>query len=417
MLRHALKLIWNRRRSNLLVIVEIALAFVAAFAVLALGAYYWANYHRPMGLQYKDVWAVQLKTGRSRMQLNDAWNAENALTLRDVLVAVREQPGVASAHVIRVTPFTKRRSNGPYLYENGKLVKTAAVAMTTGALEALGAQLVQGRWFTSADEGQAHRVAVVNQAYVDRAFAPGINPLQRNINHLIDHPPPGADDLPQFFHREINIVGVVKHLRNSDLAEEVPMVVIQYELEQVPENAVEHPNALFVKVQPGATAKLEEQVIRAIKSVAPDWEIIITPWEELRRQTHAQILRPVAIGATVAAFALLMVAMGLIGVIGMDVLRRTQEIGLRRAIGATAGSVRGQIILEMLIVGALGILAGSLVAIQFPLLAWVDQINWTSAMSGLVLAAGLILLLVALSALYPSFMASRREPSEALRYE
>jgi putative ABC transport system permease protein len=123
-------------------------------------------------------------------------------------------------------------------------------------------------------------------------------------------------------------------------------------------------------------------------------------------------------GATLAAFFIALVVMGLIGVLWQDVVRRTQEIGLRRALGASAASVRRQIQLETLVIGAFGILIGGVIAIQFPLLELiVPFIDWASSIPALALSAVAILILVLLSALYPSWLASRREPADALRYE
>jgi ABC-type antimicrobial peptide transport system permease subunit len=71
----------------------------------------------------------------------------------------------------------------------------------------------------------------------------------------------------------------------------------------------------------------------------------------------------------------------------------------------------------MLIIGAFGIVIGSLIAIQFPLLDLIGLIDWASSIPALVLSAAAILILVLLGALYPSWLASRREPADALRYE
>jgi putative ABC transport system permease protein len=126
---------------------------------------------------------------------------------------------------------------------------------------------------------------------------------------------------------------------------------------------------------------------------------------------------PVIIGAMLVAFVLLMVVLGLVGVVWQGVVRRTQEIGLRRAVGATARQVRLQIAIETLVSAVAGVAIGTLLAIQLPLLALVEQIDWASAMPGLLLSAALILVLVSISALYPGWVASRREPADALRYE
>jgi putative ABC transport system permease protein len=417
MFEHILKLMWNRRRSNALVILEIALAFLAAFAVLAMGVHYWTSHSQPLGFNYRDIWAVHLRTSQNSMQMNNGWSINDAYTLRSVLAAIRSLPNVEDCHVIRVTPFTHRRSNGPYLYENGRLTKTSTIAMTTGAPEALGMSLTDGRWFNETDEGQAYRAAVVNKAYVERAFGTDGRALGMNINQVLNHPPPGLDELPEVFRREVHIVGIVDHFRHNDLSDEAPLVLTQYELEHAPQNALEHPNSLLIKVAPDTAAGFEEQIISSVKSVASNWDVTIVPWEELRRQTHREILMPVVIGATLAVFGLLMVAMGLIGVIGLDVVRRTQEIGLRRAIGASASSIRMQIVVEQLLVGLIGVLCGVAIAIQLPLLDVVEQINWASTLPGIALAAVLVQSLVVVSAIYPSWVASRREPTDALRYE
>jgi putative ABC transport system permease protein len=173
----------------------------------------------------------------------------------------------------------------------------------------------------------------------------------------------------------------------------------------------------MLKVAPGTDAGFEEDIVAAIASVAPGWVAEVTPWTQLREDRHRTTLLPLKVAATLAAFFIALVVMGLIGVLWQDVVRRTQEIGLRRALGAGAGAVRRQIQLEMLVIGAFGILIGVVVAIQFPLLALVERIDWASAVPGLALAAALILALVALGALYPSWLASRREPADALRYE
>jgi putative ABC transport system permease protein len=416
MFRHAVLSIWNRRRAEGLVVVEIALAFVAVFAVVAVAVSYWASYRQPLGFEYDRTWAVYLRTG-SDLNANSGWTVDQAYTLRNVLQALRSLPRVEAAHVIRVTPFTPAISMSPYFYDGQKLAAVPVNSVSSGALEALGARLAAGRWFNAADEGQPHRVAVANEAYVRKAFAPGVSPLNRNINQLIEHPRPGMDRLPPFFRREVRIVGVVPHFRMSDLAEEGPMVITQYEIEHAVENSVEHPNALFLKVAEGTPADFEKEIVERIRSVAPDWRPVVRQWLENRAQTHSRVLMPVIIGAMLVAFVLVMVVLGLVGVVWQGVVRRTQEIGLRRAVGATARQVRLQIAIETLVSAVAGVAIGTLLAVQLPLLALVEQIDWASAMPGLLLSAALILILVSISALYPGWIASRREPADALRYE
>ena len=58
MIRHYLKLVWNRKRSNLLITIEIFFSFLVVFAVVAMAAYYTNNYRRPLGFAWQDVIAA-----------------------------------------------------------------------------------------------------------------------------------------------------------------------------------------------------------------------------------------------------------------------------------------------------------------------------------------------------------------------
>jgi len=211
--------------------------------------------------------------------------------------------------------------------------------------------------------------------------------------------------------REVRAVGIIEDFRqHGEFSDEMPYAILLAE----PDDTF---SDLFVKVAPGTDRSYEEQIVATVKAVAPDYSATVTPWDELRVERHLETLLPLRIGATLAVFLLAMVALGLIGIVWQDVVRRTQEIGLRRAAGASAPRVRRQIVLEMLVVGLFGVAIGTLVAVQFPLLEIVEQIDWATGPPAIALSAAMILLLATLAALYPAWLASRREPADALRYE
>jgi putative ABC transport system permease protein len=62
MFRHILRLIWNRRKTSRLVIVEIAAAFLVVFVVLALALHAYSNYRRPLGFAYENIWRVAVNS-------------------------------------------------------------------------------------------------------------------------------------------------------------------------------------------------------------------------------------------------------------------------------------------------------------------------------------------------------------------
>jgi len=105
-------------------------------------------------------------------------------------------------------------------------------------------------------------------------------------------------------------------------------------------------------------------------------------------------------------------------VLWQNLLQRTREIGLRRAVGASRAEVHRQIILEQLLLTTLGVLLGTIVVVQLPVLdVFGSALRPEVFVSGLVLAMVSMYLLATVCALYPSAMASRVQPAEALRYE
>jgi putative ABC transport system permease protein len=411
---HILRLIWNRRRANWLVAAEVAAAFLVLFVVFALSLNAWNNYRRPLGFAYENIWRVSVT--------NDGLGADPHMLQKEtrasrdqILAAIRLLPGVAGAHSIVGTPFTGLWSIG-LLGPPGRMVFVKQNWLSAAGLGDLGVRVVEGRMFGPEDEGQEYHAALVNRYFVDHVLSSGRSPIGQRINFFPPQDPKAIAHLsPEEIHeagREIRVVGVIDDFRqDGEFAEGMPYVILREE----PVGYV--PTDLFVKVAPGTDRRLEEQIVTTVRTAASGYTAAITPWEELRDANHVYALLPFRIGATLAVFLLAMVALGLIGIVWQDVVRRTQEIGVRRAAGASTGAVRSQILLEVLVIGCAGILIGSLLAIQVPLLSIVKQVDWPVTIPALGLSALVILLIAAGAALYPALLASRREPALALRYE
>ena len=111
-----------------------------------------------------------------------------------------------------------------------------------------------------------------------------------------------------------------------------------------------------------------------------------------------------------------MVALSLSGVLWQRTTLRTEEIGLRRALGGSAASIYAQLTGEMLVVASIGVIAGLLLVLQLPLLELLDYTSGTYALS-IALAALIIYGLVIVCSLYPGRLACRIRPVEALHHE
>lgn len=411
MLRHVMGLMWNRRSVSRLAAIEIAAAFVVTFVVCALCLHFWENYQRPLGFAYENIWRVSVYKEMAGRPFGPA----DHRAIEDIRAALRQVPGVLGADSIDMTPFTAPGFGKP-LGREGKQVWTTTNSLSAAGVADLGVRIIAGRPFGPEDEGQDYRAALVSRDFVKMAFD-GASPLGRRINFVTpaEFAKIGVQMTAEQVRsamREIRPVGVIDDFRqNGEFAERAPYVIL---LESPQEGL--SPD-LFVKVTPGAQRRLEENIVAAVRGAATGFNATVTPWEELRTSRNLEVLLPLRIGATLAVFLLAMVALGLVGVVWQDVVRRTHEMGVRRVAGATGGAVRAQILLEVLVIGAAGIMVGGLLAIQIPLLSIVPQIDWAAALPAFAVSVLLIVSLSAAAAVYPAWLASGRPPAETLRYE
>jgi putative ABC transport system permease protein len=118
-----------------------------------------------------------------------------------------------------------------------------------------------------------------------------------------------------------------------------------------------------------------------------------------------------------AGFLVFNVALGLFGVLWYSINRRRGEIGLRCAVGADARRISGQILGESLMMATLGVVLGLFFAIQVPMTGLFGSVGLGVYLLAMVSAAALIYLIVTACAVYPSRLAARIQPAEALRDE
>ncbi|MBC8081884.1 MAG: FtsX-like permease family protein, partial [Hymenobacter sp.] len=146
------------------------------------------------------------------------------------------------------------------------------------------------------------------------------------------------------------------------------------------------------------------------------WTSSITPLAEERATQLKTGLAPLVALVLVCVFLIINVALGLFGVLWQTISQRRGEIGVRRALGATAGTISGQIVGEILVVTTFGLGLGLLVAAQFPLLGVLGVPAGVYG-TAMLLATGGLYALTFVCALYPSRLAAGIRPAVALREE
>ena len=397
MIRHLFTLIWNRKRATGLLIAEIFMAFVVLFAVGSVGVYNWRNYRIPLGFAYERVWLVEMNPGSQP-------GREQFATLQRVLQRLRSTPGVVSAaRSAENTPFSFNGNSREFRAKEGTDKPKAQAEFYYAGPEfrdVMGLRLVAGRWFDRRDEAASRRQPmVITEAMQDQLFPGGASAVGKTIRDNDD------DDY--------EVVGVISSYRaRGELVKPMPGVLTYVS----PQDTAHALFTLLVRVQLGSGAALEKKLGEDIRTTSAGWASSIVSLPEQRlTQLKFRLTLP-GILAIVCVFLLINVALGLFGVLWLNINQRRGELGVRRAMGATAGAISWQVVGEILVLTTFGLGLGLLVAVQFPLLSVFDVAPSVYFTAMLLAAAGLYAL-ATICALYPSRLAAGIHPAVALREE
>lgn len=400
-MRHLLKMVWNRKRVNFLIILEIFVSFLVLFGVVIAAVYIGTNYREPLGFSYQDVWDVEV---HSQGHGEGDQQTAPTVTLRQMSQALQELPEVESVTGIGYAPYSSNQSTSATKL-NGVELRYELNRASDNFAAVLGLQLVSGRWFNSEDDAANYEPVVINQQFA-RALFGAENPLGKSLG---DPPLPPKGDAPK--DPEKRVVGVFTDFRqHGEFAGLTNFLFFRQKPEQTPRN-------LLIKVRPGTTAAFEEKLARKLRSVNKDWSYVSEALVSMRENSFKLYLAPLLAASLVAAFLMIMVALGLTGVLWQNVTQRIREIGLRRAKGATANDIHLQILGELFVIATFGLLLGLAVIVQLPLLEFLGFLSAEVYLYSIVIALVLIYALTLLCGLYPSRMATRVQPAEALHYE
>jgi putative ABC transport system permease protein len=411
MIRHLLKMVWARRRANGLVAAEILASFVVLFAVTTLSLFYLDNYRQPVGFDHRDVWRLEMDPGHVHDETPaaggrsaDVERAGEVQTLAQVVIGVRSVPGVVATAIVSPAPFSQSNETRGY-DRRGRRVAYSTASASDDLAVVLGLTVTRGRFFSRADDAATWEPVVINERFARELFG-AADPLGQNISG--DRDPRGEPET------ERRVVGVMAAYRQEGEFDPPGNYVFVRHRPGDPKERFR--GDLLVRVAPGSTAELEEQLLKTVQAIAPGWSFRLEPLEAARQRNAGMYLAPVLVIGLVAAFLALMVALGLTGVLWLGVTRRTREIGLRRAKGASASDVRRQVLGEIVVLATLSLLPGVALALQLPLVGALPVRGGVVAASRAGAVAGSYLIAI-LCGWYPARLATRVEPAEALHYE
>ena len=388
MLRHLFKLIWNKKGTHALLIIEIWASFMVLFGVLSLIVYNFNNYIQPIGFEYEHVWNLQLDSNQDTVGV--------AQKLQRIVSQIESNKEVQSlSRMSSNTPFSANQMSNAVSY-NKVTAYPDFYRTDEHFAETLGLPVVSGKWFAEADRVSKYVPIVINTRLKMDLFGSS-NPLGKIIK---------VDDKLSF-----KVVGVVdKFKAKGEFTSDEPAL-----FELIGKDDTWNSNVL-IKTKAGTDAHFEAKLVKEIAAALPGWGIEISYLTEQRKNRHNLTLVPVAIFLIVSGFLLINVALGLFGILNLNIAKRKNEIGLRRAMGATEGGVTVQFLGEIWVLATLSVVIGLLFAIQFPIMHVFD-LDANIYITAILIAIVLIFIIVTLCAWWPSRQASRIHPAVALHEE
>jgi putative ABC transport system permease protein len=327
------------------------------------------------------------------------------------LDAIRAIPGVVNAGATSQIPL---RINDPqatfYLLDGqsrdsipGQVALMRVV--TRDYLSTIGARLRDGRFFEMSDQRSVLPVAIVNETFANRAF-PGHSAIGARFQY-------GRLNDKGYWY---TIVGVVKEIREVGMEEELRPAV--YRLLEHSDQVGSEPSGIVVRtsVEPESIVAAVRQAIWSVDKNQP-----IARVQTVEEIVDRQLATSSQSGGLMSAFALLalfLASLGLYGVLSYAVTQRTNEIGVRMALGATSNDILlsfGRRGMALTLAGlAIGLVLAAIAARLMTTLFYGFRPDYVPA----VAVVSLVLLAVAaLACLVPARRASRIDPMVALQHE
>jgi predicted permease len=393
-----------KRYASALVIGEVALAMVllAGSGLLVKSLYRLLNVNPGFDAQNLLGLGVGLTEGRFPT------DATKLQAHQDLLDRIRALPGVKSAGTSSLLPVSNGGNTSnlrvvgvPSDTPQGHEANSREVSRTY--FQTLGVELLQGSWFTDADNATGPQRVIINKTLADQ-FMPGLDPLKQQIWFTYSD-----KEKPR------QVIGVIRDIKEGPLDTPArPAIYTPIESE-----ARSYYNLIIrTEQRPDAMVAEITNAVHQIDSGAVTFEVQ-TMEDRIRRSPAAFLHRyPAMLVGVFASLALLLGTIGLYGLVAYSVSQRTQEIGIRMALGAQRSNVLQMVLAQgvMLIVPgvAIGIVAAVLAAYLMRSMLFGVQ-SWDPAIFLLVTA---LLAVVTLAASYiPARAATKVDPMVALRYE
>ena len=416
MTRHLLRLIWNRKRQNFLLTVEIFFSFLTLFSVVLIATHYVNNSRHPLGYQIDRIWSMEVD--RKESDQEPEVKARHRETYTQLLAALRDMPQVEEVTAGFTGPYANSNWGSTSRLVGGRQVQFGVNSVTDTYAPLFNVTVVEGRWFSREDDAATTwRPVILNRRMAQEIFGDR-NPIGQVIEEERDPngPPPDPGARPDVK----RVIGIIDEFRqNGELSTPGNYAFYRMRLDEA--KSIEGlPERIYVRLAPGTTAAFEEELVKRAMAVAGSWSFEVRALDDMRTQKLREFTAPLLVVGTIAGFLLLMVALGLTGVVWQSVTQRIREFGLRRAKGATIPNIRAQVLTEILLMTSLAIVTAVVLLAQLPLLPLPTEMRIITPgvfVASLAVSVVAIYLLTLACGWQPSRLATRIQPAEALHYE
>ena len=275
----------------------------------------------------------------------------------------------------------------------------------TDYFRTMGIPIVKGRDFEQRDEHKTTPVIIVTESFA-RQYFPGEDPIGKRIKPGISTYEDDKSDMRE-------IIGVVADIRNRALNTEPKPAYY------MPQSQVPFTQLIAVVKSNGDPHALIGSINREVSAM--DQELPVFSVKTMEEYISASVAAPrfnTTLLSIFAAVALVLTIIGLYGVMSYSVAQRTNEIGIRMALGAQARDVLSLIVKQGLVLVLIGLLFGMCGALALTRLLATLLFGVTTRDPATFVAIAALLSFVALLACYvPAWRATKVDPLEALRYE
>ena len=333
---------------GMLVAAEVALALVLLTGSGLLIRSFNAVLSEDPGFDGEDV----IFTGVALSQIKYPEYDDHRVYWEDMLARAEAIPGVSRAGIISIRPLAGLVPNG-LVHLNGDASQTGNagyIVASAGLFEALDIPPLRGRTFDETDGPESGHVVVVNESFADANW-PGEDPIGKQVSAGgMDNF--WASDPPVFG----TVIGVVADIRHRNLTR-AGRPTVYWNYRQRPSRISTGAN-LVVESATGDPSMVAGLVRQALQEADPDVAPQIRFMRDMVAADVGDRRFTLFVMTAFAAIGLLLAALGIFGVVSYAVAQRTREMGIRLALGATGGSVRGLVLKGAMVPVALGLGVG-----------------------------------------------------------